>query len=361
MMKMKILDRYIIRKFLGTFFFALGLIILIAIVFDISEKIDDFIEKEAPLKAIVFDYYLNFIPYFGNLFSPLFVFISVIFFTSRMANLTEIVAILSSGVSFKRLLLPYMVGATVITSISLYLNNYVIPHSNSTRIAFETKYIKNPYVYKNRHVHRQIAPGVFIYFDSYNNVDKIGYQFSMEKIENGKMVSKLMSERIIWDSTKTKWKVENYFIRTIDGMKETIKSGYQIDTALAFKPDEFNRRSNYIETMDSYQLKKYIEEETLRGSEEIPLYQVELYRRTSFPFATFILTLIGVSLSSKKVRGGIGMQIGLGILLSFTYIMFMQISQTFATNGNMSPLLAVWIPNIFFSIIALYLAKKAMR
>jgi lipopolysaccharide export system permease protein len=183
----------------------------------------------------------------------------------------------------------------------------------------------------------------------------------MEKIENGKMISKLMSERIIWDSTKTKWKVENYFIRSIDGMKESIKSGHQIDTALAFKPDEFNRRTSFIETMDSFELKKYIEEETLRGSEEIPLFQVELYRRTAFPFATFILTLIGVSLSSKKVRGGIGMQIGIGIILSFTYIMFMQISQTFATNGSMSPLLAVWIPNIFFLTIGVYLAKKAMQ
>lgn len=361
MNKIKILDRYILKKFLGTFFFSLGLIIVIAIVFDISEKIDDFIEKEAPLRAIVFDYYLNFIPYFTNLFSPLFVFISVIYFTSRLANLTEIVAILSSGVSFKRLLVPYMVGAAVITGISLYLNNYVIPHSNSTRIVFEIKYIKVPFVYKNRHVHRQIAPGVFIYFDSYNNVDNIGYQFAMEKIVNGKMTSKLMSERIIWDSTKTKWKIENYFIRNIDGMKESIKTGFQLDTTLAFKPEEFNRRSNYIETMDSYELKEFIGEETERGSEEIPLYQVELYRRTAVPFATFILTLIGVSLSSKKVRGGIGMQIGLGILLSFTYIMFMQISQTFATNGNMSPLLAVWIPNIFFSMVALYLAKKAMQ
>jgi lipopolysaccharide export system permease protein len=360
-MKIKILDWYIIRKFLGTFFFALGLIIAIAIVFDISEKIDDFLEKEAPMRAIVFDYYLNFIPFFGNLFSPLFVFISVIYFTSRMASQTEIVAILSSGVSFKRLLVPYMVGAAILASISLYLNNYVIPHSNTTRIAFETKYIKNPFIYKNKHVHRQIAPGEFIYFESFNNIDKIGYQFSFEKFKDGKLTYKLLSDRVIWDSVKTKWTVESYFIRHIDGMNERVESGFQKDTVFAFTPDEFSRRSNYIETMDTGELNKFIKQEQSRGSEEVPFYLVEKYRRTSFPFATFILTIIGVSLSSRKVRGGIGVQIGAGILLSFTYIMFMQVSQTFATNGNMPAILAVWIPNIFFSIIAAYLLRSAMK
>jgi len=360
-MKIKILDWYIIRKFLGTFFFALGLIIAIAIVFDISEKIDDFLEKEAPMRAIVFDYYLNFIPFFGNLFSPLFVFISVIYFTSRMASQTEIVAILSSGGSFKRMLVPYMVGAAILASISLYLNNYVIPHSNTTRIAFETKYIKNPFIYKNKHVHRQIAPGEFIYFESFNNIDKIGYQFSFEKFKDGKLTYKLLSDRVIWDSVKTKWTVESYFIRHIDGMNERVESGFQKDTVFAFTPDEFSRRSNYIETMDTGVLNDFIKQEQSRGSEEVPFYLVEKYRRTSFPFATFILTIIGVSLSSRKVRGGIGVQIGAGILLSFTYIMFMQVSQTFATNGNMPAILAVWLPNIFFSMIAAYLLRSAMK
>lgn len=360
-MKIKIIDKYIIRKFLGTFFFALGLIIAIAIVFDISEKIDDFLEKKAPLKAIVFDYYLNFIPYFGNLFSPLFVFIAVIFFTSRMAGLAEVVAILSSGVSFRRFVAPYMVGAAVIASISLLLNMYVIPHSNAQRLEFERIYIKNQFVYKNKDVHRQISPGQFIYFESYNNIDRVGYRFSLEKFKDGKLTYKLLSERIVWDSTASKWRIENYFIREIAGMNETIKTGLKLDTVLAFSPEEFNRRTNYIETMDSNELNKFIEQERIRGTEELPFYLVEKHRRIAFPFATFILTLIGVSLSSRKVRGGIGVQIGAGILLSFTYIMFMQISQTFATNGNMSPMLAMWIPNIAFSFIAVYLYRKAMR
>ncbi|MBL7924179.1 MAG: LptF/LptG family permease, partial [Bacteroidia bacterium] len=237
-MKIKILDWYIIRKFLGTFFFALALIISIAIVFDISEKIDDFLEREAPLRAIVFDYYLNFIPYFGNLFSPLFIFISVIFFTSRMAGQTEIIAILASGVSFRRLLVPYLGAAVILASISFYMNNFVLPHSNTERLAFETRYIKNPFIYKNKHVHRQIAPGQFIYFESYNNIDRIGYQFSYERMDKGRMVYKLMSERIYWDSLKNKWTIENYFARHIDGMQEKIETGYRMDTTLAFHPSE---------------------------------------------------------------------------------------------------------------------------
>jgi lipopolysaccharide export system permease protein len=278
-----------------------------------------------------------------------------------MAGLTEVVAILSSGVSFRRFVAPYMVGAAVIASISLLLNMYVIPHSNAQRLEFERIYIKNQFVYKNKDVHRQISPGQFIYFESYNNIDRVGYRFSLEKFKDGKLTYKLLSERIVWDSTTSKWRIENYFIRQIVGMNETIKTGLRLDTVLAFSPEEFNRRTNYIETMDSHELDKFIEQERIRGTEELPFYLVEKHRRIAFPFATFILTLIGVSLSSRKVRGGIGVQIGAGILLSFTYIMFMQISQTFATNGNMSPMLAMWIPNIAFSFIAIYLYRKAMR
>lgn len=361
MLRPKLLDWYIVRKFLGTFFFALALIISIAIVFDISEKIDDFLERKAPIEKIVFDYYLNFIPYFGNLFSPLFIFISVIFFTSRMAGQTEIIAMLSSGISFRRLLAPYMVACILLASLSLYMNNYVLPHANTERLAFETVYIKNRFVYSNKNVHRQIAPGQFIYFESYNNLDNIGYQFSYEKIENGKLVFKLLSERILWDSIQKKWTIENYFIRTIDGMNESIQSGFRKDTLFHFYPEEFNRRTNFIETMDTPELNRYIEQEIMRGSEEVPFYLIEKHRRISLPFATFILSIIGVSLSSKKVRGGIGVQIGTGILLSFTYIMFMQVSQTFATNGNMPAWLAVWTPNIVFGIVALFLFRKAEK
>jgi lipopolysaccharide export system permease protein len=360
-LKIKILDQYIIRKFLTTFFFTLSLIILIAIVFDISEKIDDFIEKKAPFHAIVFDYYLNFIPYFTNLFSPLFIFISVIFFTSKMASQTEIVAFLSSGISFKRLIAPYMVVAAILAGLSFYLNGWVIPHSTKTRLAFENTYIKNPYVIKSRNIHRQISPGQYIYFESYNNQNNIGFRFTFEKFDQGRLTYKLSSERLIWDTLSSKWRAENYRIRQIDGMTEKLSRGIRLDTTFNFSPSEFGMRLNTVESMDMKELNDYISEKKLRGAEGLQFDEVEKYRRSSYPFATFILTLIGVSLSSRKVRGGIGLQIGAGILLSFTYIMFMQVSTTFATNGNVPAIIAVWIPNIFFAIIALLLFRKALK
>src|SRR6188768_1467122 len=230
----KLIDRYIIGKFLTTFFFAIGLIILVAIVFDVSEKIDDFMEKKAPLESIVFDYYMNFIPYFANLFSPLFIFISVIFFTSKMSGQTEIVAILSSGISFRRMLMPYMAVAAFLACLSFYLNGYVIPHANATRLVFENTYIKNPYVLKSRNIHRQIYPGQFIYFESYNTIDKMGFRFSYEEFKDGGLVYKLMSGRLVWDSTSGFWRAENYIIREIDGMNENIRKGMRFDTTFSF-------------------------------------------------------------------------------------------------------------------------------
>lgn len=354
---MKIIDKYIIRKFLGTFFFSISLIIVIVIVFDISEKIDDFLGKKAPLKAIIFDYYLNFIPYFINLFSPLFTFIAVIFFTAQMASRTEIIAILNSGISFRRLLFPYFIAATVLCGLSLLLNNWIIPPANKIRLEFENEYIRNAYVLKARNFHRQVKPGEFIYFESYNNVENIGYRFSYEKISDGALTYKLLSDRIQWDSTSNKWSVYSYMARTIDGLKEHIKTGARLDTSFTFKPSDFNMRITAIESMNYTELNDFIDQEKLHGSENIKFYEVEKYRRLVFPFATFILTLIGVSLASRKVRGGIGAQLGLGIGISFVFIMFMQISTTFATNGNVPASIAVWIPNVIFGLLSLYLLR----
>lgn len=337
------------------------LIILIVVVFDISEKIEDFIGKDAPLKAIVFDFYFNFIPYIVNLFSPLFTFIAVIFFTSRMASRTEIVAILSSGVSYRRLLFPYMLSATVIAILSLYLNNFVIPHATKKRIEFENKYIRNEFHNMDRNIHKQISPGNYIYLQNYSTEDNTGYKFSIEKFNKGKLYYKLMAENIKWDSIKRKWAINDYYIRYINDMDEYIKKGKLIDTTLNFTPAEFGRKDNTIETMDYYQLIAYIDSERLKGSDNIELIELEKHRRIAFPFATFILTLIGVSIASRKVRGGIGMHIGLGIAISFTFIMFMQVTTTFAASGLVSPLVAVWIPNIVFSFLAWYLLKIAQK
>lgn len=357
----KILDRYIIRKFLGTFFFSLALIIVIAIVFDISEKIDDFIERKAPLDKIIFEYYANFIPYFADRFAPLFIFISVIYFTARMAANTEIVAILNSGISFRRLLVPYFVSAAFLAGISIYFNGWVIPHSNKVKLEFENVYIKNPVEFKDRNLHRQISPGVFMFMESYNNVDNIGYRFSLEKIVDGKRTWFLNSDRIVWDSTASHWKIENYYLRSVDGFHERLSSGPRMDTVLSVKPGDFKRRLNIIEAMDTPALNRFIAEEELQGSENVSTYLVEKYRRIALPFSTFILMLIGVSLSSRKVRGGIGAQLGLGITISFSYILFMQVSNTFAINGSIPALIAVWIPNIIFAGIAAFLLRWAPK
>ena len=358
---MKILDKYIIRKFLGTFFFSLALIIAVAVIFDISEKLDDFIERKAPLKAIVFDYYFNFIPYFANLFAYLFVFISVIFFTARMAANTEIVAILNSGVSFRRLLFPYFISAGLIAAISFYFNGWVIPHSNKIKLDFENIYIKNPVEFKDRNMHRQISPGVFMYMESYNNNNNTGYRFSLEKLENGKRTWFLNSDRIIWDSLSGKWRIENYYLRKINGFHEHIETGFRKDTIFNIRPSDFKRRLNIIDAMDTPALNRFIREEKQQGSANVTLYMVEKYRRLAVPFSTFILMLIGVSLSARKVRGGIGAQLGIGITLSFTYILFQQISNTFAINGSIAPLIAVWIPNLIFACIAVFMVRMAPK
>jgi lipopolysaccharide export system permease protein len=358
---MKLIDKYIIRKFLGTFFFSMALIILIVIVFDISEKLDDFIAKDAPVKAVVFDYYFNFIPYVVNLFSPLFTFIAVIFFTSQMATRTEIVAILSSGISYRRLLLPYMLAATVIAVLSLYLNHFVIPHATKKRIEFEDIYIRNQFYNNDKNIHKQISPGNYMYLERYYTDVNTGYKFSIEKFRDGKLYYKLMADNIKWDSIKSHWSINDYYIRYINGTNEYIKKGKVIDTTFSFTPKEFGRKDNNVGTMDYHELNNYIESERLKGSDNMEVYEVEKFRRTAFPFATFLLTLIGVSIASRKVRGGIGMHIGLGIGISFTFIMFMQVSTTFAAGGLVSPLLAVWIPNILFSFLAWYLLKVAQK
>lgn len=358
---MKILDRYILFKFLGTFFFAILLIIVIVIFFDVSEKMEDFLRHHVSLREIVFDYYLNFIPYFMNLFSPLFTFIAVIFFTAKLAGQTEIVAMLASGISFRRLMLPYMMGATVIAGLTFVLDGWLIPKSNITRLEFENAYVGSPFRFDGHNVHRQIRPGEYIYLESYNNLEKIGYKFSIEKFENGELKSKLLCDLIKWDSVSTKWHLSNYFAREINGMLEKTRSGANKDTTFPFSPADFAKRANTVETMNNGELAKYIDAERQRGSERVNFYLVEKYRRYAAPFTTYILTLIGLALSSRKVRGGIGLQLGIGLGLSFTYILFQQIFRTFSTNGNFSPLMGVWIPNFIFAGLAVYLMRTAPK
>lgn len=359
---MKKLDLYIIRKFLGTFFFSLALILCIVVVFDVAEKLEKFIGNHAPLSAIIFQYYLNFIPYFANLFSSLFTFISVIFFTSKMAYDSEIIAILSTGISFNRFLVPYMISAAVIALLSFLLSAFIIPNANQTRIEFQKQYVNKKFNNREANIHRQIAPGVYIYMSNYSVSSNIGYDFSIEKFDNDTLVSKLTSNRITWNKAKGKWTIHNWKLREFKGDYDEYTTGRQIDTLLGFMPSEFSEDPSKIkEQLTLPELEEYIDRMKLRGSSNIVEFQIEKYKMLANTFATFILTFIGVSISSRKIRGGMGFHLGLGLLLSFSYILFMQFSTVFATNGNMNPLLAVWIPNILFSVIALFVYKAAPK
>ena len=358
---MQKIDWYIIKKFLSTFFFTLALILLIVIVFDISEKIDDFLEHEVSIEKIMFDYYLNFIPYFGNLFSPLFVFISVIFFTSRMAQNTEIIAIFNSGVSFTRLLRPFIFSSVLIACLSFVLGNFIIPPSNKERIDFQNKYLVSKKSTRTKNINMQIKSGQYIYMESFNSNRNIGYKFTLENFKNGMLKSKLKSDYIQFDTIENKWTIYNYSTREFYEKGEIIKSGKEIDTIINLSPLDFIRQKSLVETMNMFELNRYIIEEEIKGSEQIVYHKIEKYKRISFPFAAIILTIIAVSISSRKIKGGVGLHLGLGILIAFSYILFMQISTTFATNSTLSPILAVWIPNIIYSLLALFLINKARR
>ncbi len=360
---MKIIDKYIIRKFLGTFFLSIILILTIAVVFDFAEKIDNFMEREAPVKAIIFDYYLNFIPYFATLFSPLFVFISVIFFTSKMAANTEIIAILNCGMSFRRMMWPYFISALVIAMLSFVLTNFVIPQSNMKRISFEDKYYRpSARRVPVMNIHRQVSKNVLIYMESFNPISQAGRSFTIEKFnDSGRLESKLSGNMVKYDTATSKWLVMNYYVREMEGNEEVITKGERLDTTLLIKPEDLSRGPGYVGTMKYNELNDYIDQLKLQGSDELKIFLVEKHRRFSNPFAVFILTLIGVSLSSKKVRGGIGMNIGIGLGLSFSYILFLQFAAQFSLKGNLDPMLAMWIPNIIYSGIAFALYKIAPK
>jgi lipopolysaccharide export system permease protein len=361
--RLKLIDKYIIRKFLGTFFFCLILILTIAVVFDFAEKIDNFMEKAAPVKAIIFDYYLNFIPYFATLFAPLFVFIAVIFFTSKMAVNTESIAILNSGMSFLRMMWPYFLSALVIAIFTFSLTNFIIPKSNLIRMDFEDKYYRpSSRIIVSENIHRQENKNVLIYMGNYNPLSERGQNFTIEKFnDSGRLESKLSASSVIYDTAKHKWTALNYYIRNIDGNSEAFTRGSQIDTTLTIKPDDLSRDPGFVGTMTYIELNNYIDLLRLQGSDELKLFLIEKHRRIANPFAVFILTLIGVTLSSRKIRGGIGMNIGIGLILSFSYILFLQFASQFSLKGNLGPMLAMWIPNILYSIIGLVLYKMAPK
>ena len=355
-MKIKQLDLYIIRKFLGTYFFAILLILAIIVMFDVNEKMDKFLQ--APLKATIFDYYVNYLPYMANQFSPLFTFIAVIFFTSKLAGNSEIIAILSSGVSFRRLLVPYMVSALVIAVFTFTLDAFIIPPANVKRIDYQNKYIKNKAVDYGSNIQLQVVPGEIAYMARFDNRSKTAYNFSLEKFDGKVLRSRLTASSAVYD-TLYRWTVRDYMIRDFKGMKEELRQGGRLDTVVPIEPRDFLIAQNDHEKMTTPDLYNYINRQKMRGVANIKGFEIELHRRFAMTAAAFILTLIGMSLSSKKVKGGMGINIGIGLVLSFSYILFSTVTSTFAISGYTTPFIAMWIPNVVYLIIGIFLYRRA--
>lgn len=352
----KILDRYIIGKFLGTYVFAIILILAITIMFDVNEKLDSFLK--APFKATIFDYFLNFLPYFANQFSPLFTFIAVIFFTSKLADNSEIIAMLSTGMSYRRLLRPYLISATVIACLTYVLSAYVIPPANVKRINYTNTYVKNRRVDYGANIQMQVKKGQIAYMARYDNTTKTGVKFSLDQFdENKKLISKLTAQTIRYDSLY-RWQVRDYMIRDFKGTREKIRRGNKLDTIIPIEPRDFLISKNDQEMLTTPALSSYVSRQKERGVANIKNFEIEYHKRIAMTAAAFILTVIGMSLSSKKVKGGMGVNIGIGLVLSFSYILFMTVTSSFAVSGLTSPMVAMWIPNIIYLIVAILLYRK---
>lgn len=351
------LDVYIIRKFLGTFFFILALLMALAIVFDISEKMDDFIRHNVTTEEIVFDYYLNFVFHYSNLFSSMIIFITVILFTSKLARNNELTAILCSGVSYNRMLFPFLVSAGIIAGISIYMNHNVLPYANQSRVDFENKYLHHRKVFSN--VYREPVVGTIVYFD--NNASDFFDRFLIRNWEGEKLYKTVFAMRAYCDSTNNKWRLENYFIREYRSGKDKIRTGNSLDTTFNFSASSLGKKLNYASTMPSSELRKYIQEEKVKGNSDLALFEIELHQRTAYPMATFILTLIGVSVAGRKSRGGTGYNIFIGLMVALFYIFSMKITTVAATNVGFNSLLAVWLPNFIFTVVAIVFYRFAQK
>ena len=356
------LDWYIIRKFLVTFFMSLLFLAILIVVFDISEKIEDFVRKDVPIHEIVFDYYVNFVPFFINQYSPMFVFLTVIFFTSKMTQDSEVVAMLSSGISYHRIVRPYILAAAVIAIISLVAGMWILPRANATRVEFEQKY--NPYrkVKMGHDMHYKLENDVFVYFESFSAYNNTAYNFTMEDLHGGRMHSKLEAESAQYDTTTGVWKLRNYFMRDFDtGLQDQIRTGRQLDTVFSMTRDDFFRNRYTIQQLNQRELNQLIRTQQMRGDASVNMSLIEKHNRFSLPISAFILTIIGLSLCTKKKRGGMGWNLAAGTALGFSYILFMQFSEMFVITDTLPAQVAVWLPNALYAIIAVVLYIKAPK
>ena len=357
---MKRLDKYIIGKFLGTFIFSIVLIMSIAVIFDLTEKLDNFFENQVSVKEIIFDYYLNFIPYYMNMFSPLFIFISVIFFTSKLAGDSEIIAILASGVSYHRLMWPYFVSALLLFVFSFWMTGYVIPPASEKMLTFQDKYIQHFSRENARNIQMEVEPGTILYIESFQKRTKMGYRSSLEHFDGKKLTMRITADRIHYDSAYN-WHFDKYIRREFDGMRETLTRGNRLDTIIPVLPKELFYTAENAQMMTNPELRSYIDTQRKRGSGNVQAFETEWWKRWASPIGAFIMTLLGVTMSSKKVRGGMGKNLGFGLTLSALYILFSTVSTTFSVNGVMSPFMSVWLPNFIFLAIGVVLYLRVSR
>jgi lipopolysaccharide export system permease protein len=350
---MKILDRHLLKRFLVTYVFAVFIIVLVIMVIDFVEKNDDFIQKNAPTRAIFLQYYANLAPYWANYISPLMIFISTVFFTAKMASHTEIVAILSSGISFRRLMYPYFMGASIVAVFSFVMVGWVLPRANAKRIDFENSYVKEKFYFSDRDVHIAVAPNTYAYMSSYNNESKTGYDFTIEKFEGNQLIEKLSARRITWEDSLQKWKLYDFRVRKLGIMKDNLSFiTTPTDTTINLHPNDFENSNAVYETFTIPELRQRIARIESRGAEGVELFKIELYQRFATPVAVIILSIMGLIVSARKARGGVGLQIAVGFVLAFIYILFYILSKGIAEAGDLNPLLAVWLPNIVFTCIA---------
>jgi lipopolysaccharide export system permease protein len=356
-----ILDKYILRKYLITFFYSVLLFTIIAIFIDISEKMDDFIKRKPPLSVIILDYYIWFIPYFMGLFSSVFIFLSTLFFNSKLAQNTEIIAILNSGLSYRRFLRPYIIGAGLLFVLFMYLNTQFLPICDKHRLDFEENWIREHKQTQNNNIYNMLNDSNMIHMESFNYVDSSGFDFNLESFANGKLVDRIYANRLTWDRKKQCWVMENYTRRKFADNREYIYKGQKIDTTFNLKPDEFFEKAKVVSSMTNPELKEYIRKETEKGNPKVNIFKVELYKRTVIPIAFFVLTILAVAVSSEKSRGGVGYHLGVGFALTFSYLLLIQIFNTAGNTGVLAPIYAVLIPPVCFFFVALYLLKKAPK
>ncbi|RZK29720.1 MAG: YjgP/YjgQ family permease [Hymenobacter sp.] len=355
---MKILDKYIISKFLTAFFFTVLMLVSVICVIDYTEKNDDFLHHNLTFWHVLTHYYVYLFPYFANLLAPITIFIAVVFVTSRLAARTELVAMLASGMSFERLLLPYTMGAAIIGALTFGLISWIIPKGTKEIVKFENLHVQEPWKYEGRNIHVKIGPRTYAYLESYDATHNIGYRFALETIDSTVLRRRLTADAITWDSTKQAWKMTTQSVRTFHGQTgETLTSLPARDTTLNLYPKDFSSTYRLAETLTSPELGDLIDNKIMRGANDTAQYLSVKYERYAYPFDTIILTLIGVVLSARKSRAGVGGQIALGFVLAFVFIIFVMLSRNLASVGSVPPIVAAWIPGFVFSTIGLFLYR----